>query len=472
MDVLAIDMGSSSIRAFLGHWNAEECELSLQEIYRQAIEVQVGAQNRLTWPVAEFTEIAQKCAEVAARILGHAPDSVAVDGWGVDFVKLSSSGGYEPQAVAYRDSCGHIGQTALDAKISRRDQYRFTGVMPQDINSVNRLTGANKDASKPPFIGIMFLQDMVTRVLATSEIPDWDAPVTCAPWASQGVASTSAMMDMNRFEWNSNILQAAEIDPKLLPPIHGEPSLLVKRGRTNVVLAGSHDTACAAYCVAPNIGDIFVSCGSWAVIGAITAKPITTDEAYEKGVTNEVATGGNNRAELNQTGLWLLQECRRQWSKEGKDISFERLDKICVEANSLGVLINPSDSQWSVPGEMPGRLRAKLKTEFGITECDDGQLLRTVKESLASSIVTGINDLRQLVKEKGVVHITGGGTYDVFLMQQIANLLGEPINIARCEASIVGNVFAQLHVLGVPRAATQKWFDSSDYAEILHPNNN
>lgn len=471
MDALAIDMGSSSIRAFLGHWDTAKCELSLQEIYRQAIEVRVDAENRLTWPVAEFAEIAKKCAETAAQILGHAPDSVGVDGWGVDFVKISATGEYEPQAVAYRDECGHIGQTTLDTKISRRNQYRFTGVMPQDINSVNRLTGANVD-NKPAFAGIMFLQDMITRVLATADIPGWDAPVACAPWASQGVASTSAMMDINRFEWNSEILEAAGIDPKILPPIHGEPSLLTKRGRTNVILSGSHDTACAAYCIAPNTGDIFVSCGSWAVIGAITPNPLTTDEAYEKGVTNEVATGGSNRAELNQTGLWLLQECRRQWSKEGKDVSFKQLDKICNEAKSLGILINPSDPELSSPGEMPNRLRAKLKAEFGINACDDGQLLRTIKESLANSIVTGITDLRHLIKGAGMVHITGGGTYDTFLMQQVANLLGEPVNLAKCEASIMGNIFAQLHTLGVPRAATQKWFDSSDYTEVLHPASN
>ncbi|PNL43207.1 rhamnulokinase [Mobiluncus mulieris] len=468
MDVLAIDMGSSAIRAFLGHWNTAENELSLQEIYRQPIEVQVDADNHLTWPVAQFAEIAKKCAAVAAQTLGHAPDSVGVDGWGVDFVKIFASGECEPQAVAYRDTCGHIGQAALDTKITRRHQYRFTGVMPQDINSVNRLTGANA-VGKAPYAGILFLQDMITRVLATADIPGWDAPVACAPWASQGVASTSAMMDVNRFEWNTEILKAAGIDPKILPPIHGEPSLLVKRGRTNVALSGSHDTACAAYCIAPNVGDIFVSCGSWAVIGAITPKPLTTDEAYEKGVTNEAATGGSNRAELNQTGLWLLQECRRQWSKEGKDVSFSQLDKQCWEAKSLGVFINPSDAELISPGEMPSRLRAKLESEFGILECSDGQLLRTIKESLAHSIVAGINDLRHLVKSEGVVHITGGGTYDTFLMQEIANLLGEPIRLAKCEASIIGNMLAQLHVLGVPKGATQKWFDTSDYTEVLQP---
>lgn len=165
-NVLAIDMGSSSIRAYLGNWDNQKQILQLSEVYRRNIEVNSAPDGTLTWPVSVFVKIVLDSARAAADVLGGPPDSVGVDGWGVDFVRINSEGLYEEYPRAYRDKSGHIGQMYLDQKISQIDQYRLTGVLPQNINSVNRLfqTSSNKKSS---CTSIMFLQDMIARVLAT-----------------------------------------------------------------------------------------------------------------------------------------------------------------------------------------------------------------------------------------------------------------------------------------------------------------
>lgn len=468
-NVLAIDMGSSSIRAYLGNWDNQKQILQLSEVYRRNIEVNSAPDGTLTWPVSVFVKIVLDIARAAADVLGGPPDSVGVDGWGVDFVRINSEGLYEEYPRAYRDKSGHIGQMYLDQKISQIDQYRLTGVLPQNINSVNRLfqTSSNKKSS---CTSIMFLQDMIARVLATKEIPGWDDPVECAPWASLGVASTSALVDVNRWDWNDKMISAAGIQRQILPSLRGEPSLVAQRGKTKICLSGSHDTACAAYAIAPEVGDIFVSCGSWAVVGAITAYPVTTDKAYDAGVTNEMATGGANRAELNQTGLWLVQECRRQWEKEGLDISYGYLGRIMQEAQSIGIVIDTSDPELSTPGNMPHKIRGILKRDYGVNDCNNGQLLRLIDESLAVSIANSVRILRDITESKGTVRITGGGAKDDFLMQQIANVLGQEIRSANCEASIIGNIFAQLHLLGIPKGATKAWFENAYFSTSIMPN--
>lgn len=469
LSALAIDMGSSSLRAYLGLWDENKNTLQLQEVGRRPIAVQRSESGTLSWPTAEFIEIARQFALDATAQLGKPPDSVGVDGWGVDFAYLDESGRPLGTAVAYRDGRGARGQELLDSHFSRPEQYRMTGVLPQDINTVNRLALDAQEGVPEGTKSVMFLQDVVARSLAWNDIPEWGAAYDPGPWASLGVASTSGLLESGKGQWSDEIVQAIGLDKSLLPPVHGEPSLRAKRGETVFILSGSHDTACAAYAIAPHGGDIFVSFGSWAVVGATTSYPVNPEDAFTAGITNESATGGKNRAELNLTGMWLAQECRRTWEEEGKDVSFAHLDAMTREARSRKILINPSDPRLAAPGNMPTRIRDLVKDDFGITGITDGELLRLIDESLAASVVESIHLLRSLAGGKGAVTITGGGANDDFLMQEIANRLGQSINLAKCEASIIGNVFAQLHVLGVPQVATRSWFESTEFCQTVTP---
>lgn len=469
LSALAIDMGSSSLRAYLGIWDGTKNALDLKEIGRQPITAKRSDSGTLYWPTADFIEIARQFALDATKELGKPPDSVGVDGWGVDFAYVDKTGRPLGKAIAYRDARGTQGQKLVDRHFSRPEQYQLTGVLPQDINSVNRLALDAEDGIPEGTDSIMFLQDLVARSLAWNDLPEWGAAYDPGSWASLGIASTSGLMESGKGRWSREIVQAIGLDETLLPQLRGEPSLRAKRGETVFILSGSHDTACAAYAIAPHGGDIFVSCGSWAVVGATTSYPVNTEDAFAAGITNESATGGKNRAELNLTGMWLAQECRRTWEEEGRDVSFSHLDTITQEAQSRKILIDPSDPRLAAPGNMPNRIRELVKDDFGITGLTDGELLRLIDESLAAAIVESIHLLRSLAGGKGAVTITGGGTNDTFLMQEIASRLGQNIYLAKCEASIIGNVFAQLNLLGVPQVATRSWLEGAEFCQTVAP---
>ncbi|MDO5724496.1 MAG: FGGY-family carbohydrate kinase [Flaviflexus sp.] len=444
--VLAIDMGSSSIRGYLGTWHRGT--LSLTEVHRAPHEAKVS-NGSLTWDVDRFIAEAVRACEHATCELGHAPDAVAVDGWGVDFGYVDSRGSVVGPVYAYRDRRGAVGRELMRHRVPEDRQFALSGVAPQDINTGYRLAEMMASAGELPGEHIMFIQDIVARALLTADIFGWDEGSDPGPWASRGIASTSGLLDVDHADWVSEVARAAGVTDHL-PPLADELTVIGRRGPTRIVRAGSHDTACAVYSLDARPGDIFVSCGSWAIVGAVA------DPVIDPAVTNEATTCGRNRVQVNLTGMWLAQECRRHFASLGEDVSFERLDRLAEEADSTGVLIDPDDPSLTEPGEMPRRVNDLLEAQGAERVEDIGSMLRLINESVSHSIARAVADVRRLTGARGIVHLMGGGTKDRLLVRLLARELGQ-VRVAAHEASVLGNVIAQLHVLGVPREETDAW---------------
>lgn len=460
--VLAIDMGSSSIRGYLGTWHRGQ--MNLMEVHRAPHQAKVSEDGSLTWDVDRFIDEAVRACEHATCELGHAPDAVAVDGWGVDYAYVDRCGSVVGPVYAYRDRRGAAGRELLRNRVPEERQFALSGVAPQDINTSYRLAQMAEENGKLPGKQIMFIQDIVARALLTADIFGWEEGDDPGPWASAGVASTSSLLDVDHRDWVAEIAEAARVASHL-PPLKEELTVIGQRGETKIVRAGSHDTACAVYSLDATPGDIFVSCGSWAIVGAVA------DPVIDPAVTNEATTCGNNRVQVNLTGMWLAQECRRHWASLGEDVSYERLDSLARNATSPGVLIDPNDPSLTEPGEMPRRINDLVEAQ-GVERIDDiGQMIRVINESVAHSIASAIADVRRLTGANGTVHLMGGGTKDPQLVKLLARELGE-VRVAANEASVLGNLLAQLHVLGVRREETDAWLTAEGIGVTVTNNSN
>ncbi|MDU0968489.1 MAG: FGGY-family carbohydrate kinase [Actinomycetaceae bacterium] len=458
--VLAIDMGSSSLRAHLGVW--EDQALRIDEVYRAEHEVAVAPDGTLTWDVARLCDQAVAAADAATRTLGRAPDGVAVDGWGVDYALVDAEGRPLGPAWAYRDGRGAQGRALVAQRLDEQAQFAESGVAPQDINTGYRLAVAADQGLIPAGATVMFIQDVVARALATRPIAGWADPVDPGAWASRGVASTSGLADRDTACWQPDIVAACGIDPAILPPLADERTVAARRGDTAIIRAGSHDTACAAYSLGLGEGDLFVSCGSWAIVGAIA------DAVIAPGLTNEATVEGGNRVQANLTGMWLAQECRRAWQAEGEDVAFARLDALARAAEPAGCTIDPSDPAFAAPGHMPQRIRDAVRETHGIEVDGIGPILRLISQSLAVAIADNVRLLRQATAAAGRVFVMGGGTKDRLLMRLLAGELEDDLVLGAVEASALGNICAQLHVLGVPPADTAAWARTAGITQTFH----
>ncbi len=477
---LAIDMGSSSLRGIVGEWNPDTGELTRTEVYRYHHTAHEDC-GVLQWGVEQLREAAHKAVEAAGSV-----DSIAVDGWGVDYLLVDATNQPLSSAVCYRDPRGAQGRALLADKLSEFQQYQLTGVLPQDINSVYRL------AVDPPQEGtVMFLADFLARDLTAH-------PAAVQPWASLGVASTSGLVNAAHTSWSSQMLAAAGVNPQRLPALQPELHVL---GRSTsgaaVIAAGSHDTACSLYCLAPEFGNpadvMFISCGSWSVAGTTTSQPLTDDAAYRADITNEAENHGRTRVELNLTGLWIEQECRRAWGNPSyEELSVNPSHTVTPAAwralpethaskdDSTGLssdgrarliphaLIDVCDSRFSEPGEMPQRIAAAA-SQRGIRLESREEILSYALDSLAFTQAEAIRSLRKLSGNNGPLIITGGGTRNQYLMQQTANELGESIQCGDPESTALGNLLGQFVTLGVPPEALRQWAQRSNIYHSIHP---
>ena len=450
INVVAIDMGSSSVRAVLGTWDG--AALTRREIMRVSHEAKG---NPLKWDIDSIAGAARNCVAEATRILGHTPDGVGVCGWGVDFVGVDKFNTPTTPARAYRGPQGAAGRARLS--LSDWEAFEISGVYPQDINTIFQIAGLKDEDPKwfDATTNIEFLADWVARDLASSAYGPFDEGADVAPWVSMGVGSTSGFLSNDHSKvvgpWDE-----IGVDPAIVPEIKPELSIVNCRDGMHVIRAGSHDTACAAYSLGPGFQGLFVSCGSWAIAGALSAAPIVTPVAFAAGLTNEATTTGSNRAQVNLPGMWLAQECRRDWLKQGWNPSYQELDKLTQEAVAPAGTIDVNHPDLALPGSMPAKIEKLAAAELGAKGLEPGQILALVHRSVAKAISDSVRQLRNLTRVSGPVAVIGGGTKDPFFVKSLQEEIGELV-IGDSEASALGNIVAQLNTLGVAARDIASW---------------
>ncbi|NHB84572.1 rhamnulokinase [Tessaracoccus sp. HDW20] len=440
--VLAVDLGSSSGRIVAGTFH--EGRIDEVEVRRFPHEARL-VDGYLSWDLDYIGDEVIAGLRDAVRMFPDAI-SVSVDTWGVDHVALGADGEPVTPGRAYRDERTNRTLPAYTARLDEETAWAATGIAPAVINTSNQLFAfiAEEPEAAARTERVLFLADYFTYLLSGR-----------LGW-SRSPASTSGLCVPGADAFSDEVMEALGIprnwfgDPAPEHVVAG-PCVVEGLESLTVVRAGGHDTACAVHALQRDLDRdaYFLSCGSWSVLGVLRDDPLLSPEARALGLSNEAQADAGLRPLFNLTGMWILQECQRQWRAEGRTDNIVELIRLAEAAPSTGVTIDTDDPRFVAPGGMVDRIRAALK-ETGVEgDLTEGGIVRVVLESLASRYSRAIDALNELTGvQVPQLNLVGGGSRNALLCQLTADALGIPVVAGPVEASVLGSMLAQLEVMG------------------------
>ena len=277
----------------------------------------------------------------------------------------------------------------------------------------------------------------------------------------RSISSTTGLCETGRGRWSKELLDLSRIPAEWLGPVQPD---IAARGRlrrgqwdarscsdVEVVNSAGHDTACAVHALpkADDAAAAFISSGSWSIVGVETAAPVLCRAAFDAKLTNEARADGGNQLIANVTGLWILQECQREWGEEGGHCGIEELLVLADLSDSMGMVLDPDDETFKLPGGMPAKVGQYCQEHYKSVPASRGQMVRVILESLAVCYAMTLRKIEQIVDRRwDVVHLVGGGAYNGLLCQMTASATGMAVITGPAEASAVGNLLAQFEFAG------------------------
>ncbi len=443
MHYLACDLGAESGRLMLG--SLKDGRLSLEELHRfpnVPIEDTVGRH----WNVeALFAELQTGLALAGQRGLPIA--SISVDAWGLDYFLLDENGAVMEPTFCYRDSRNQRGIDRTLDTLPWETLYEETGIQFMQINSLFQM------AAESP--------ERIERMRTFLPLGDgFNYLLSGVAKAEISLASTTQLYNPRTRNWSDKLLEAfgwprakfPELIPsgtrlgKLKPELAAASGL----GEIEVLATCSHDTG-AAVAAVPADGDqwAYLSSGTWSLIGVELPEPIINDAARDLNFTNEIGHGNTVRLLRNIIGLWLVQECRREWSEDGKEYDYSTLTQLATEAIPFTALIDPSDERFFKPQSMSGAIAEFCHETDQTPPSTPGGFIRCALESLALLYHRRLNEVCELTNRKvKQLHIVGGGSRNVLLNQFTANACNIEVIAGPAEATALGNVLLQSITLG------------------------
>lgn len=440
---LAVDIGASSGRVMAALFDGTKIEL--QEVHR-FVNKMTEIKNEYHWEIhALFSDI-KAGLKKAAETYGNSIISIGVDTWGVDYGLLDGEGKLLGLPFAYRDPRTNGMQEEVANRMPLSEVYNTTGIQFMFFNTLFQLLSEVvadraelKQADK-----LLFTPDLINY---------WLSGVATTEYT---IASTSQLIDVKTRTWATDMLDKLGIPTHMLGDITmpatciGKtlPEIEMETGLkdVNIIAVGGHDTASAVAAVpAETESHAYLSSGTWSLMGVESDEPVVTEKSFEFGFTNEGGLGGKIRLLKNITGLWLVQECRRNWTEAGDAPSFAELEKEALASEPFQSFIDPDDASFAEPCDMPTRIQEYCKRTNQPVPQTKGAIIRTAIESLAfryKSVFSMLEDMTEKTIE--TLHIVGGGTKDRMLNQLTANALNRQVIAGPTEATATGNILAQL----------------------------
>ncbi len=441
---LAVDIGASSGRVMAALFDGTTIEL--EEVHR-FVNGADEIDGEYRWDIhARFDAIREGLTKAAAKY-GDAIVSIGVDTWGVDYGLLDADGELMGLPYAYRDPRTTGMEEEAFKRVPREQIYETTGIQFMFFNTLNQLMAEVVADRKE-------LQEADKLLFTPDLINYWLCGVATNEYT---IASTSQLLDVRSRTWATGLLDGLGIPQrpfceltkpgtvlgKILPAIADATGLPAE---VTVVAVGSHDTASAVAAVpAETASHAYLSSGTWSLMGVESKEPVVSEKSYEYGFTNEGGIDDTIRVLKNITGLWLVQECRRNWTVDGKAPSFADLEQEAMAATPFESFIDPDDALFAEPCDMPNQIRTYCERTGQPVPETRGEVVRTAIESLAFRYKTVFTMLEDLTGGRlDVLHIVGGGCQDRMLNQRTANALGRRVITGPVEATATGNVIAQL----------------------------
>ncbi len=432
----ALDIGTSSVRTFLAEYDGRTVEIQEKNrFYHQSVPV-LGH---------EYWDLLGVFAQVRNALLAAAKDapldSLALDSWGTDMTALDWNGEYLWGGVCARDGRFNGLKEDFFEWIPEKEIYMRTGVQFLNWNTLYLLYYLVKE--KP------WMLESISCMLFTPDLFNYF--LTGEKNADYSIASTSQMLDPWRKTWDEILLGAVPFPREKLLPVT-QAHMLGKtresiRGRRVPVMSGcSHDTAAAVAGVPAESQDfVYIVCGSWAMIGIESDIPIVNETAARYRFTNEGGSDGRIRFLKNVMGMWMVQESRRQWIREGKEYSFGELAELGAECEPFRSVIDVDDARLVPPGDIPGVIRGLCLENGQPVPENVGQVIRCIDDSLALKFKVMKERLEECSGRRfSVIHIVAGGSQDASLCQAIADAAACVVKAGPAEASAYGNTSVQL----------------------------
>ncbi|MDR1385515.1 MAG: rhamnulokinase [Planctomycetaceae bacterium] len=443
---LAIDMGASSGRHIVGHFDGER--LTLEEVYRfENGSIEMAGNLFWNFP-GQWGHVVAGLQAVGA-LYGSGIVSVGIDTWGVDFGLLGRNDTLLGIPLCYRDPrTDGIMERAFQT-VSRDEIFAQTGLQFIQINTLYQLL-AMKWANSPILEqaeSFLMMPDLFHWLMSGVKANEFSNATTTQCYNPQTGGWATSLLE--KFGLPSQIFATVAQPGTTLGKLTASVAKNTGLSAANVVLPGTHDTASAVMAapISRSSGQTdwcYISLGTWALMGIETEKPIINETAAKFNFTNEGGVGNTTRVLKNISGLWLVQECRRNWNQNGRNWEWEHLNALAANAAELASLIDPDDRDFLSPTDMPEAIRKyTARTEQTVPD-SEGAILRCALESIALKFRYTLEMCESLIGRKiETIHIVGGGTKNRQLCQAAANACGRRVVAGPVEATAIGNLMMQ-----------------------------
>jgi rhamnulokinase len=448
---LAFDLGAESGRAVLGKLDGGK--LTLEEKHRFANPT--GRMNgHLHWNLLQQWEELKTGLRKTAAGGDVKLDGIGVDTWGVDFGFIGTNGEVLGQPYMYRDARTDGVMDKVFTKVPREQVFDATGIQFMQLNSLYQLYAMRHEQRSP-------ILDCAEKLLFMPDL--FNFLFTGVAKGEFSIATTSQMYDPRRNAWAVDMLEKLDLPTRILPEIIPSGTVVGElrddvckecgAQQVPVIAPATHDTASAVAAVPADAGDggdwCYISSGTWSLMGVEIAEPIINAKSLALNYTNEGGVGGTIRFLKNIMGLWVVQECRRQWQREGKEFSYAELTKMAAEATPLQSIVSAEHAPLAAPGEMPRKIADYCQRTGQRVPTSPGEFVRACLDSLALAYRKTLDGLEDVLgRGMKVIHIVGGGTQNELLTQMAADACGRTVIAGPVEATAIGNILVQAMATG------------------------
>ena len=443
---LAFDLGATSGRSVVG--TLRDGKIEIRELTRFPNNF-IELHGKFYWNLFGLYEYLKE-GLLACANEGITPDSIGIDTWGVDIVPIGKDGSILSMPRAYRDPYTEGAQERFFEIVPREKVYDKTGIQFMNFNTLFQIFAAVQEGYTPIIEAkqLLFMPDALSYMLTGKAICEYT------------IASTSQILNPRTAKLDTSLLTAAGVDANIFPEIKLPGSVIgaltdalaeeSRLGKVNVVAVAGHDTASAVAAVpAENERFAYLSSGTWSLMGIETKQPIIDEASFRHNFTNEGGVDGTTRFLKNICGMWILEQCRREWEREGKKYSYPQIVEMAHSAEPFVSFINPDDASFANPHSMLKAIEAFCVRTGQPVPQNDTQIVRTIFESLALRYREVLDILEGMAPFAiDVLHIIGGGSKNRLLNQFTANAIGKRVLAGPSEATAIGNVMMQAVAAG------------------------
>ncbi len=439
---LAVDLGAGSGRAMLGGLGRDG--LALEEVHRFHYSPETSA-GRMRWNFGRIfggIKAGLGKAQLAAVAAGRTIETVGVDSWGVDFGLLDAGGRLVENPVAYRDARIEGEMERVLRKVPREEIYQRTGIQFMHFNSVFQLHVQMREGLPSGARRLLMIPDLCHHALCGSTKGEYTN------------ASTTQLLDVRTRGWADDLFSRLGLPRELMPELVvpgtelGELRAALQKelglGRLRVLAPATHDTASAVAGTPLEPGWAYVSSGTWSLVGVERKTPLVNDAVARANFTNEGGAFGTIRLLKNQMGLWLLEECRREWAERGVSAEYGGLLASVAGIEDVPGLVYPDHPRFFNPESMSAELQGALAESHQEVTDEPARLAKVVLDSLAFRYASVVRTIEELTHEPVPgIHIVGGGCRNDYLNQATADAAQRPVMAGPAEATATGNLLLQ-----------------------------